>query len=87
MSNEPGSITNPLPSNTKVVEPKVKAGAIATYIVGIVLVAIVGGVTDGDLVGELPDWVAALVAPLLPVLAQFAAAYNAAHQYRRNAAQ
>lgn len=86
-NNKPGSIENPLPSDTSAVEPKVKAGAIATYVVGAVLVAIVSAATDGNLVGDLPDWASALVAPLIPVLAQFAAAYSAAHQYRRNAAQ
>lgn len=64
------------------VEAKVKAAAISQFILGLVLVAVVGGVTDGNLVGELPDWATALVAPILPTLAGWVAAYNAKHQYR-----
>lgn len=64
------------------VEAKVKAAAIGQFVLGLVLVAVVGGLTDGNLVAELPDWATALVAPILPTLAGWVAAYSAAHQYR-----
>jgi hypothetical protein len=67
---------------TAPVEPKVKAAAVAQYIGGLVLVAVVAGATDGNLVHDLPDWLSALLAPILPVLAGFAASYSARHQYR-----
>lgn len=79
---QPGSPANPLPADTAKVEPKVKAAGIGAFLVGLILVAIVGGVTDGNLVGELPDWASALLAPVLPTLAAMAAAYSARHQYR-----
>lgn len=72
-------MTTPQPAP---IEPKVKAAAAAQYVVGVLLVALVGGLTNGNLVADLPDWVAALAAPLVPVVAGFAAAYSARHQYR-----
>lgn len=69
-------------TTTAPIEPKVKAQAIATYVLGLILVAVVAALTDGNLVGEVPDAAAALLAPLLPVLAGMAAGYSARHQYR-----
>jgi hypothetical protein len=77
-----GTISDPLPPTTGKVEPKVKAASIGTYLAGLVLVALVSGVTDGNLVAEFPDWASALLAPVLPTLAAMAAGYNARHQYR-----
>jgi hypothetical protein len=82
VEDTPGTAANPLPATTTVVEPKVKAQAIVQFLVGVVLVAIAGAVTDGNLLGELPDAVTAILAPVLPVLVGFAAAYRARHQFR-----
>lgn len=64
------------------VEPKVKAAGIATYIAGLLLVALVTGLQDGQLLEELPDWGTALLAPILPTIAAWVAGYAARHQYR-----
>jgi hypothetical protein len=75
-------MTNPNPSGNYPVELKLKVAAIAQYLVGLILVAAVAGLTGGNLVADLPDWASALLAPVLPVLASFAAGYSARHQYR-----
>lgn len=64
------------------IEPKVKVGAIATYVLGVILIAVFTAVQDGQLVNELPDWAAALIGPILPTVGAWLAAYNARHQYR-----
>jgi len=64
------------------VEPKVKVATFVQYLVGLVGVAIIGGVTDSNIFSVLPDWALAIVAPLLPTVTGLVAAYNAKHQYR-----
>lgn len=81
-TNVAGTPTSPVPASTGTVEPKVKAASIGTYLAGLVLVALVSGLTDGNLVAEFPDWASALLAPVLPTLVAMAAGYNARHQYR-----
>lgn len=77
-----GTPTDPVSTGTKQTEPKVKAATVATYLVGLVLAAVVSGVTDGNLVTLLPDWLASILAPILPAAAAWLAGYNAKHQYR-----
>ena len=77
-----GTPATPLPADTGKVEPKVKVSAVAQYLAGLVLVALVSGLQDGNLISFLPDWVSTIVAPLIPSALAFLAAYNARHQYR-----
>jgi hypothetical protein len=70
------------PINTKTTEPKVKAAALGTYVLGVVLVGLFGAFNDSNLISVLPDYVTAILTPLLPTLAAWVAGYNARHQYR-----
>ena len=77
-----GTISDPLPADTGKAEPKVTVSAVVQYIVGLVLVAVVSGVQDGNLVSFLPDWAATVLAPVLPVVLAWVASYNTRHQFR-----
>lgn len=77
-----GTVQNPLPADTGKTEPKVKVSAVAQYLVGLVLVAVVSGAMDGNLVSLLPDWASSILLPILPAVAGWLAAYNTRHQFR-----
>ena len=77
-----GTATDPLPADTSKTEPKVTVSAVVQYVVGVVLVALVSGAQDGNLVSFLPDWASAVLAPVLPVVAAWVAAYRTRHQFR-----
>lgn len=77
--------SNPLPENTTKVEKKVTLASLATYVVGVVGLALVNAATDDSnklVVGSLPDWIEPFVLPVLPAVAAFVAGYSAKHQYR-----
>lgn len=66
-----------------VVETKVKAATLATYLVSVAGLAIVNTVAgDASLLGPLPDLLEALIVPLLPAAAAFLAGYQARHTPR-----
>lgn len=78
--------TQPGANDTYPVEPKVKAGTLASYVATFLLAALVNGVQDEDhavLLGTMPEWLETLLLPLLPALATLAAGYLAKHQHRR----
>lgn len=79
------TIANPEPATTSVVEPKVKWAGITMYLVSVVVLALINVLTDNDnqlLIEVLPDWLEALVLPLVPVVAGMVAGYFAKHQWR-----
>jgi hypothetical protein len=81
---------NPLPATTSKVEWKVKAATLATYVSGVVGLAIVNAATDDNnklLTDALPDWLEPFVLPVVPAVAAFIAGYSARHQWRRDAGQ
>lgn len=76
---------NPLPATTTKVEWKVKVATIATYLTGLVGLAVINGATSDNnklLIDALPDWLEPFVLPLVPAIVTFVAAYSARHQYR-----
>lgn len=80
-----GTASNPLPARTTVIEPKVKWGAIGTYVVGALLMFIVNLVTGNGnelLMAVVPDYLEMFIVPLIPALASLASGYAARHQYR-----
>lgn len=64
------------------VAPKVKWMAIGTYALGVLMTALFGAVTDGNLLYELPDWATTLLVPVLPMIGNFVLGYNIRHQWR-----
>lgn len=76
------TMIDPEPINTSKTEPKVKAAALATYVIGVVGVALFGALNTPDIINGLPDYVTAILVPLLPTIGTWLAAYNAQHQYR-----
>lgn len=80
-----GTASNPLPANTSVVEPKVKYGALAAYVLSalvLFLVELLTGNGNELIIEALPDGIEALVLPFVPALASLIAGYAARHQYR-----
>lgn len=63
-------------------EWKVKAAAIGTYVAGLVMVGVWSAITDGNLIGELPDPVATVLTPMIPAVTAVIAGYQARHQWR-----
>lgn len=67
-------------------ETKVKASTAATYLVGVVALAIITAVQNHmELLGGLPDWAQVLVAPLIPAAAAAVAGWSAKHTPRPTA--
>lgn len=62
--------------------PKVKWAAVGSYLAGVAVVTFLAILRDPSLVEGVPDWLIALLAPLLPGGAAAGAGYNAEHQYR-----
>ena len=76
---------NPEPANTTKVEPKVAVGTVVTYIVSLLALALVNGLTANQnelLFAALPDAVETIVLPLIPALSTLVAGYYARHQWR-----
>ena len=81
-----GTVTNPLPNRTGVVEPKVKWGAVATYIVSAIVLLLIELFTANEnqlLIEALPDVWEAFILPLVPAITTLAAGYSARHQWRQ----
>lgn len=80
------TVINPEPANTSKVEPKVKYPAIALYVSGVVLLAIVNAFTGDNnalLIEALPDYIEPFILPLVPVLVQMTTGYFSKHQWRK----
>lgn len=64
------------------VATKVKWSTVGTYLACVMGLAGLNGVTDLNLVEQLPDLVEVFVAPVLPSLAAFLSGYAAKHDPR-----
>lgn len=85
MGRHEGTFTDPVPVDTKKIEPKVKWGAIAAYFVGVILFFFFDLLTADNnalLIAVLPDWVEAFILPILPAVGALVAGYSASHQWR-----
>lgn len=81
-----GTVENPLPNHTSVMEPKVKWGAIATYVVSAIVLLLVELFTANEnqlLIEALPDVYEAFILPLVPTITTLAVGYSARHQWRQ----
>jgi hypothetical protein len=77
--------TNPLPSNTTKVEPKVKWSVLGTYLAGVVSLGLVNAFTADDntlLIATLPDAIEPFILPLVPAVVAAVAGFFAKHQWR-----
>lgn len=82
-----GTIGDPLPDNTTQLEPKVKWGTIATYVVSAIVLLLVELFTVNEnelLIAALPDVYEALILPLVPAITTLAVGFYARHQWRRS---
>lgn len=71
-------VTTPAP-----IEKKVTAATIATYFGSVVMLAILGAVSSNPLlISGLPDWIEAILIPVIPALVTFFTAYRTAHTPR-----
>lgn len=71
--------------NTTKVEPKVKWPAVAIYLSGVVVLALVNALTGEEnalLIAALPDYVEPFVLPIVPVAVQMITGWFAPHQWR-----
>lgn len=65
------------------VEKKVKAATVATYLGSVIVLAVLGAVSSNPLlISGLPDWIEAVVIPVIPALVTFFTAYRTAHTPR-----
>lgn len=64
------------------VETKVKVGTVASYLGSAAVLAVIGASQNSEVLSGLPDWLTAILIPLLPALATGAAAYKAKHTPR-----
>lgn len=81
-----GTVENPLPNRTSVMEPKVKWGAVATYVVSAILLLLIELFTANQnqlLIAALPDVYEAFILPLVPAITTLAVGYAARHQWRQ----
>lgn len=80
------TVQYPEPNNTNAVEPKVKWGAIGSYLAGVVGLALVNAFTGDDnslLLEALPDTVEVLVLPFIPGVVSLVSGFAAKHQWRQ----
>lgn len=81
-----GTVQNPLPNRTGIMEPKVKWGAVAAYVVSAIVLLIVNLLTANQnelLLEAVPDVYEAFILPLVPAISALAAGYAARHQWRQ----
>ena len=65
------------------VETKVKAASVGAYLASVAGLAVLGAVqSDASLLGFLPDWLTALLVPVLPTAVPFVAGWQARHTPR-----
>lgn len=72
----------PMAEHGTVVETKVKVAGVVSYIASAVLLAVLGAVSDANLVAALPDWLAVPLAAALPAAVTYWRAYAATHTAR-----
>lgn len=67
----------------KAVEAKVKAATAGTYLASAAALAVLNAVqADASLIAGLPDWLEALLLPLVPTAIAFISGYEAPHTQR-----
>ncbi|PRX66090.1 hypothetical protein B0I32_106226 [Nonomuraea fuscirosea] len=74
---------DPEPTYTRPVETKVKAMTLTAYLSGVAGMAILQTVADApSLIAFLPDWVEAVILPLVPTALSAVAGWKARHTPR-----
>ena len=79
------TIINPEPANTRKIEPKVTAATVGSYLAGFLALVITNLATGADnelISATIPDWLEAILYPLLPALSALFLAYFQKHQWR-----
>ncbi|WP_433355659.1 hypothetical protein ACQP25_17340 [Microtetraspora malaysiensis] len=75
--------SDPEPTYGRPVETKVKAMTLASYLAGVAGMAVLQAVGDApSMISFLPDWVEAIVLPLVPTGLAALAGYKARHTPR-----
>lgn len=65
------------------IEKKVKTATVATYIGSVIILAVLGAVSSNPLlISGLPDWIEAILIPVIPALVTFFTAYQTEHTPR-----
>jgi hypothetical protein len=79
------TVIHPEPANTRKIEPKVKWATIGSYLAGFLGLFITNLATGSDnelISATIPDWLEAILYPLLPALVALLSSYHAKHQWR-----
>lgn len=80
-----GTHSNPEPTATRKVEPKVWWATIGSYLAGVVGLCLVNAFTANDnelLFATLPDPIETFVIPFVPGVVAFISGFSARHQWR-----
>ena len=86
--NRPGSVNNPLPTDTTKPEPKVvNATLSAAGVVGVIVMVAQLLYDRADLIKFLPDELEAPLMAIVTAIVTYGAGYASRHQFRRNRAQ
>src|SRR5689334_18352489 len=82
----PMTAVSPEPVNTSKVEPKVAWASLASYLVGVIVLAVVNALDENTtlLTDAVPDAFEPFLMPLLWALPTLIAGYMAKHQWRVN---
>lgn len=71
------------PATPAPIEKKVKAATVATYVGSVIILAVLGAVSSNPLlISGLPDWIEAILIPVIPALVTFFTAYQTEHTPR-----
>jgi hypothetical protein len=81
------SVNSPEPINTNKVEPKVAWASLASYLAGVIILAVVNALDENTtlLTDAVPDMFEPFLMPLMWALPTLLAGYLAKHQWRVNA--
>jgi hypothetical protein len=85
MTSPGDSVQNPLPVDTKKVEPKVFWSTVGSYVGGVVALTLVNVFTANQnelLFAALPDPIETFVLPFVPGIVAAVAGFSARHQWR-----
>lgn len=76
-------MTTPAPAPKKPIEKKVTWSAAGAYLAGLVGLAVLQLVgADPTLISGMPDWLEAIILPMVPAAISFLTGYNAKHTPR-----
>lgn len=68
-------------------ETKVKVAGAASFLVSTVVLAVLGGASQAELIGNLPDWLSAIVGGAITSAVTWFSAWNAKHTPRPDLGQ